>query len=285
MPRLSFPWCHEARPRSPERGFLFCPRTLATHGCPDQEKVVNKSPMPEEIKNEEEVIESEEEETEEEQEETSADADEESEKGKEEGEKEPDYKALWEIEQKKAKELEEIGRKKTGAIKQLRNKLRTKKTAEVSETEDVETEEGEEVEEEESSEVSTVQSEVQKALRTERLADALASRIPNADKRQLVRHYIENRLKSSGSSLDAVNDDIDLALMFVDKAALKAEAVKKAKKDVAEKHAYMSSGNRTKTVVEDHDEPTKEEKEIAAMVGMDPKKFRKLNKDASALRS
>jgi hypothetical protein len=234
--------------------------------------------MPEEKKNEEEVIESEEEETEEE---VVADADEESDEGEADGEKEPDYKALYEAERLKAEKLIDDGRKKTGAIKDLRNKLKGKKIPESSEEKPVEHEEEVEIDEEESSKVPDITSEVQKVLRQERLDDALRSRIPNADKRQLVRHYIENRLQASGSSLDAVNDDIDLALMYVDKSVLKAEAVKKAKKEVAEKAAYMSPGSRTKTVTDEHDEPTKEEKRIAAMVGMDPKKFRKLNKQAS----
>lgn len=143
------------------------------------------------------------------------------------GENQDTVDYLAELEKQK-----ELNRKKTGALKEERERRREaeRKLAEGSEREDTD--------------ISSV---VRQVLNEDRFEELLEDECPSADYRELVRYHYENTIRQSGSSRAAIKRDIARCKLLADEAKYMSEAEKRFKKSEAEKKAYMKDGKEVRS--------------------------------------
>lgn len=148
----------------------------------------------------------------------------------------PDYKAELE-------RLRELDRKKSGALKEERE--RRKKAEEVAK-------ERPELDEDAVSKiVKRALEEDRKARTVDYYEDTLDKECPDKDFRDLVKYHYENTIRTTGESRKAIERDIARAKLLANEAKYMSEAQKKAKREVAERQAYMKDGKDVRSERED----------------------------------
>ena len=166
---------------------------------------------------------------------------------------EVDYKALFEAEQEKRKKV-------SGALKESRRELKDLKKPEKPE------EEPKPVADEDA---------VRRIVREETTKtgfEAMVEKLP-ADKRTKVRDAYASRIVKT----DDIESDFEAALALADVELARASAESKARKRVAEQAELSKGKGNLATINEDDEVVSQEDAAVAASVGMDPKKFKKLD--------
>jgi hypothetical protein len=144
-----------------------------------------------------------------------------------------DYKAEF-------KRLKELDRKKSGALKEERERRKTAESK-LGENEA----DGKEITDKDLS------ASIRQVLNEDRLDEILESECPDSSHRDLVKYHYENTIRPSGGSRTAIRKDIDRCKLLADEGKYISEAQKRAKKSEAEKTAFVNDAKKVRTTKED----------------------------------
>jgi|15BtaG_2_1085339.scaffolds.fasta_scaffold00749_8 Zn-dependent metalloprotease len=131
--------------------------------------------------------------------------------------------------------LADVSRKQAGALREERKKRKQ------VETEDVSQDTG----------LDKALSRIEKKRIDDEIEEQLFDLVENADEREVVKHYYNERLQPSGFTRRKIQEDIKLARIMANKSKVQAEAERKARKSLAEKQALENTSTQVRSSVEE----------------------------------
>lgn len=175
---------------------------------------------------------------------------------------EPDYKALL------ADALEREGNYKT-ALQQKRQ-FRKQAPSQHEEPED-------DPNDIQSMVRKAVQEEVMPVITENKVQTHLEKMVTDPDKRKLVQHYYQTRIRQTGTSDDAIQSDLETAIAIADAPKIKKINQELARKNMQQKVPPMGGSSADRGVERNNhqfsQEQTKALEATARSLGADPKKF------------